>query len=955
MYYFSSRQTFISNSMLFDTCTFKRNKAHMGSAVAMVPNIFFRLSTGRSVAPKFRNCQFLENLVYVYFPQSHGSQRTHGIATIYASSHDICFQGYNRFENNWGSALYIVNGITDFQRSSVSFINNTGLQGGAVALVGSSTMIVGPNSYKFEGNRAFYQGGAIYVLLVDKNDFTTSRRCFIQYLDDDDHILSREWKSKIAFVGNKAGDSTYGHAIFATSFYPCQVVINRSQVLVDGTAIRTKFTLVDISEVITSRGKHITFDSNAALQPQIATDSSLLQSSKSTPLMVIPGKKHCHGVTITDDLHHRINPSFNVAFDTLSEDVELDSTLVRKRIQLRGQPGTNATLIFQTMFPRQSYIKLEVKLVDCPPGFKLNDNSECICNKEAYVGLFKCRNYRSYLLPGYWAGLIDTPNGLKLVTSVCPFYTDYSSNEPNASKFEVILPRTYSLSELSKTVCGHTRTGIACGKCQANYTVHFHSPDFLCEPAEPAGCKLGWLFYVLSELLPVTLVFITALVINVSFTSGAVNGFILFSQLLSSLDIDASGIVIFPDTERHQIKHVTQVYQVIYGFFNLDFFSSELLSFCLWKDASALDMLAFKYITIVFTLTLILAVTYIMNQCGGRCLGKYCRITTVKSSVIHGLSTFLVICYAQCVRVSLGLLIPLYIHVEEKSNFRLPLRVWLNGEFLYFSKEHLPYALPAIFCLLTIGLLPPILLLVYPLLNKVLAILGLEDQRVVKYISQKLPVSSLKPLLDSFQGCFKDNLRFFAGLYFLYRWTVLLVYISANDFGIYYTTIGGMLLFILTLHTICQPYIKRAHNITDTLLLSNLVLIISLSSYNYHKSRSRKIHYGATVPVAIVQLVLIYLPLVVLGVYLLFVSCKQVVKHGFIKNPTVTKLFLPERANRLRDLVRTISAEDGDSDEDEDEFTHDRLMDEDVEYNSTCNYSNFESRKLEGTQSAKYH
>jgi hypothetical protein len=92
---------------------------------------------------------------------------------------------------------------------------------------------------------------------------------------------------------------------------------------------------------------------------------------------------------------------------------------------------------------------------------------------------------------------------------------------------------------LDKSVCGDTRFGIVCGKCQDGYTVHFHSPGFLCKPAQPLGCKLGWLFYILSELVPVTVVFITVLVLNISFTSGAINGFILFSQLLASFDLSA--------------------------------------------------------------------------------------------------------------------------------------------------------------------------------------------------------------------------------------------------------------------------------------------------------------------------------------------------------------------------------------------------------------------------------
>ena len=207
-----------------------------------------------------------------------------------------------------------------------------------------------------------------------------------------------------------------------------------------------------------------------------------------------------------------------------------------------------------------------------------------------------------------------------------------------------------------------------CGRCQNNYTVHFHSPGFLCKPTEPAGCKLGWFFYILSEVVPITVVFIVVLVFNISFTSGAVNGFILFSQLLASLDIYAGGITVFSESEQNIFNAATQGYQIVYGFLNLDFFNAESLSFCLWKGASALDMLAFKFFTILYTMLLIVVVIWVMNKCGGRCLGKYCRITAIKISLIHGISTFLVICYAQCVKISLSLLLPVHLHTEQNSN-----------------------------------------------------------------------------------------------------------------------------------------------------------------------------------------------------------------------------------------------------------------------------------------------
>ena len=921
--YFASRQNISDdmNVVLFDDCKFTGNKAHMGSAVNMMPNVFLRLSTGHTTVPRFRDCMFLENTVFTNHTQSQQIQRTAGVGTIYTSLYDTHFEGYNCFENNWGSAVYVVSGIADFTNSSAQFTNNTGVNGGAIALIGVSLLRVGPNEYSFINNTALYKGGAIYALMIDSNDFTTSRSCFIQ---DHKGVLSLgNWSASFTFDGNTAKDNTTGHSIFATTLIPC-LVIN------DGTEDAPHYKVINVAKVFSSRGILLSPD-------QVATEGAYLYSSN-TIRKIIPGEQYSHNVTVKDDLSHIVNISLRAMMSETTTGIELNpafSSIIGDKIQLIGEPYEQANITLQTVSLRQAYIQLEVELLECPPGFKLNRSSKsCVCNTEAYVALHKCNmnQFHSHLKPGFWAGLISdkkTPNTTELSTTICPF-CDYTNAKYDTSG--VILPK--NKSELTDHVCGNTRTGTLCGSCRPNYTVHFHSPNFLCKPVDKALCKLGWLFYILSELVPVTVVFITVLVFNISFTSGAINGFILFCQLVDSLDVDATGIITqtFPQAVKHTITYPTQVYQVIYGFFNLDFFNSESLSFCLWNGATALDMLAFKYVTILYTLLLIVVLICIINNCGGSCIGRCCRITTVKSSVIHGISTFLIICYGQCIRVSLSLLISIELYVEKGSKLRPGTRVWYDGNMVYFSKEHLPYAFPALFCLLTVGLVPPALLLTYPLLNKILDVLGFEDDSKIYVISRRLPISNLKPLLDSFQGCFKDNLRFFAGLYFLYRWPILLIYMNTTSFSTFYMTVGGIFVLILALHAISQPYIKRAHNIIDALLLTDLVLINGLSFLNYYRTRLNEPRYNrdSTITPARVQLVLIYLPLVIMGVYTLVTVSKYLKKKGCKGRKAMP--FASQRVRKLRELVQSISALEQDDDQDDEEELPHRLLAGEINY-----------------------
>ena len=734
VFYFSYRENqekfSNANSMRFDNCTFISNRAHMGSAVAMIPYVFQKLSNGFIIVPKFLDCTFSRNAVFV---KSSFEHRIGGIGTIYTSFYDIHFEGRNSFHSNHGTPIHAVNAIINFTNSDMCFLKNRGINGGALGLIGSSIVIFGPKSYNFTNNSALYRGGAVYVSLIDSTDFLSSRSCFFQYQDQ--RGFRGSWNASINFIGNKAKDETAGHAIYATSILPCQVV---KQIDMNETQYHYLVNLTKIFDV-----RNFKFDSSAFRQPQIATDGAKLSRNEHSPLSIIPGQEREHGVVITDDLGHKVKASFRVNSNRYNG-IKLESTsaFIGEKIRLRGTPHRNGSIYLQLASPRQSYILLDVKLLDCPPGFKFdNQSSTCVCDVDVLLSVTRCDldTFHSYILPGFWIGVVKKSNEEKLVTGRCPF-CDYSkqNNMSAAPEYGIILPQNYS--GLNKAVCGDTRTGVLCGKCEDSYTVHFHSPGFLCKPAEPLGCRLGWLFYILSELIPVTVVFITVLVLNISFTSGAINGFILFSQLLDTFDIDASGIISYPQSAKHTIRAWIQRYRFIYGFFNLDFFDLESLSFCMMKNASALDMLALKYVTIFYTLLLIVAVILIMNKCGGRCCGRFCRITTVRTSVVHGISTFLVICYAKCVKTSLDLLIPTWL---RKSGFNPPPRVWLNGELLYFSTGHLPYALPAIFCLLTIGMLPPGLLLAYPLGNKVMTFFGCDQVKFIAYFSQFLSIGSI--------------------------------------------------------------------------------------------------------------------------------------------------------------------------------------------------------------------
>ena len=144
---------------------------------------------------------------------------------------------------------------------------------------------------------------------------------------------------------------------------------------------------------------------------------------------------------------------------------------------------------------------------------------------------------------------------------------------------------------------------------------------------------------------------------------------------------------------------------------------------------------------------------------------------------------------------------------------------------------------------------------------------GYGESKLATFITQN---NTFKPLFDSLQSSFSDSLRFFAGLYFLYRWLPLSVDILTSSYHVSFTVVEAGIIVIFMLHALCQPYAKRVHNIIDTLLFADLALINIITFAHYYVLRTALDRHEAMNYInttMIIQLVLIYLPLLVMMGY----------------------------------------------------------------------------------------
>ena len=220
--------------------------------------------------------------------------------------------------------------------------------------------------------------------------------------------------------------------------------------------------------------------------------------------------------------------------------------------------------------------------------------------------------------------------------------------------------------------------------------------------------------------------------------------------------------------------------------------------FCFVKGLSGIDQLFIHYSHAVAVL-LILVLIVISARCSS-------KITLfVSRRIIRVICLLILLAYTSIASTSLQLLQPMrFTDVNEWYAYPSP-------HIQYFHGRHVVYGVVAILCELIIVIGLPLLLLLEPFLNR------------------KINFVRIKPLLDQFQGCYKDKYRCFAAYYLICRQAIILTVYSLNSN--YYNTAFYLLticIIIAMVHVLIQPYQSGLLNALDGAVL---LLMIQASAY----------------------------------------------------------------------------------------------------------------------------
>ena len=646
----------------------------------------------------------------------------------------------------------------------------------------------------FHHNDAFDSGGAIYYVYSTSRTFTASGNCFILY--EKQQLPPTKWKVNVTFSENKAlygGSAMYvsepagyywpnGESLFDTNrMYP----FNFSRNMFYGSPAlgSPPDNLTFLPPVSLTEG-YYTLNITPGEELNIPID---IQDYFNSSSVVATLDTKCFNYTyyIEDVFFEDLcSPGTDFVYDGPRVFVANDTI---SGISLGGyENNQDLVLNFKTVEAQAIIVVLRVFFTECPYGFYFeNKTKSCQCYSDNDI--VKCFNFDGSMKPciriGNWYGKIATNTN---AASPCPFDTctcqDHCLNVEGWCK----------LPSKEQQLCRHNHAGPLCAFCQdghsPNYGAYYCVPNNECN----AGELVLFIFLVALFWAIVVVGLLVVLRLDMRLGSGYMYGFIYYFSILPYL----AGNVIQNHTFGVFISLFTSLARLDPHF--LSFFK-----LCFAENITPLQMELFRYINPVIVAVIIYIVILI---------NRYCPKLSIISvhSPMHTLCILLLLSYSSLFQTSFDILTPLTYPRSRPSSHETFAQI--QPDTTYFDPQHhLPYAIIAL--LVEFGLVIPFTLVM------LLAPWLMRWGRMVR----------VKPILDEFQACYKDNYRWFAGYYFVARHLVALppFFITAPSGSIFFQQ--NLNVIILLVHAYIQPYRERWLNLVDTVFLLDLTLITLLN------------------------------------------------------------------------------------------------------------------------------
>ena len=484
------------NKLVIEKCVFDDNEAFQGASAYM--------------SQRSKSSQTVLDTTVCYSNFTNGHIHSGGTSTtmdlpfygnILLKAFTLTLEDYILFAGNNVSAISLhLSSIEILPSAQVQFINNNAFNGAAFYIVDCSSVILNNGmAILFERNVAIHRGGAIYAESCAL-DQTGGRDCIIKHKNTSLH--PNDWNVSITFLNNSAFD--YGNSIYIDSVRSC--LWNKSN--------------VDFS---TFCWKGWQFPGSDCRNELSSGPSHTIERDTNKSYSLYPGE--CFNLTdnlltVLDNWGHNITNKTTLVVNVLlgtARVIRGDNCQCKYHTE---EQCANVDISGWCNRPCDEYNVLLLPDFSIPNYF--DDISQLLIHPPLLSGININISFKSceFQMEGM---VIDELKGCSCEpieyspvctlnsTSTCT--TCYLRKGPN------------------KTCTTYSNGWGMCGSCNdMGYGVAVNSPYYICAMCD--WCSVG--IFVSVELVPVLIMMIILAVLHVSIINGNLNGFVLYSQLIST-------------------------------------------------------------------------------------------------------------------------------------------------------------------------------------------------------------------------------------------------------------------------------------------------------------------------------------------------------------------------------------------------------------------------------------
>ena len=407
-----------------------------------------------------------------------------------------------------------------------------------------------------------------------------------------------------------------------------------------------------------------------------------------------------------------------------------------------------------------------VKFLPCPAGFSLNKlEGYCQCDSlltsTNIISITSCDiNDQTILHPGNsWIRI--TANYTFQVSSYCPFHYCL----PYSSYLNLSNPNSQ---------CQFNRAGLLCGQCKNGLSTVFGT-------SRCKHCSNAFLSVIVAIALAGIMLVFSLFAFNLTVADGTINAFILYINIVS-----INSFIIFTHQQ-------TAAAHVLISLANLDL-GFEICFYNGMNDYSKIWLqLAFPVYLIVIAMLLIITSRY---------SNKIQRLTARRALAVLG--TLFLLSYTKILRTVSKVLFFYSIITDLPSNKTTI--VWsIDANVPLFGAK---------FTALFTACLILLLIIIIPF-NVVLTF--------TRILSRHRMINYFKPLLDAYQGPYKNRYYFWPGLQLLIR--AIFFGLSALDKNINLAIGLVLLAAMLGIHGYVRPFKSSFKNIQELVFIFNLIVL----------------------------------------------------------------------------------------------------------------------------------